>query len=85
MPCLHQPSDQPLEQPGGVVVELQETLHNRVNELIEISKSNEPFLTSTPYDVRIGELASRIQGLETAVRLIATEVHRLAAATRERV
>ena len=63
---------------------LQETLHKRVDELIEISKSNEPFLTSTPHSVLIGELASRTQGLENAVRLLTAEVHKLAAAARER-
>jgi hypothetical protein len=64
---------------------LQETLYKRVDELIETSKSNESFLNSTPQAALIGELASRIQGLENAIRLLTAEIHELSSAARERL
>jgi predicted sugar kinase len=55
---------------------LQQTLLERVDTLIESSKSDEPFLFTTPHTVAIAELVARADGLEQAVRELTAEVQR---------
>jgi hypothetical protein len=57
---------------------LTETLLQRVENLIEAHKSDEPLLSTTPVPVVLGELAARCQGFEQALREIAAEVEKLA-------
>lgn len=56
---------------------LTETLSERVDKLIEAQKSSEPLLSVTPAPVVIGELLRRCEGLEHAIREIATDIERL--------
>ena len=56
---------------------LTETLSERVDKLIEAQKSSEPLLSVTPAPVVIGELLRRCEGLEHAMREIATDMERL--------
>ena len=58
----------------------QQTLLDRVDTLIESSKSEEPFLFTTPHTVAIAELVARTEGLEKAVRELTAEFQRLYAA-----
>ena len=64
---------------GDHVETLTGTLLERVDKLIEAQKSQQ-LLSTTATPVAIAELAARSDGLEQALREIAVEVQRLAAA-----
>ncbi len=58
---------------------LNQTLFERVDEVIRAHKGGEPLLSTTGSHVAIGELIARTEGLEKAIREIAMEVQELAA------
>ena len=55
------------------------TLLERVDELIEGPRSQQPLLSTTATSVAIAELMARNERLEQALREIALEVQRLSA------
>jgi hypothetical protein len=59
---------------------LDQTLSERVDEVIR-SHKGQPLLSTTGPQVALGELMSRVQGLEEVVRTLAAEVERLGART----
>jgi predicted sugar kinase len=56
---------------------LTDTLIERVDKLVQASK--EPVLSTTPASLAVQQLVARTEALETAVREIALEVHKLSA------
>ena len=58
------------------------TLYERVDELIRSHKGEHSVLSTAGTQVAIAELVARSEGLEQALREIALEVERLAAAER---
>jgi hypothetical protein len=57
-----------------------ETLYERVDNLICSHRGAQPLLATTTRHAAIGELIARSEGLEKAVREVALEVQELAAA-----
>ncbi len=58
---------------------LEATLYERVDQLVQSHKGQEPLLSTMGTQALVEELVSRTHGLEQAVREIALEVEKLAA------
>ena len=63
---------------------VEDTLYERVDELVESHKGQEPLLSTMGTQALVEELVSRTHGLEQAVREIAREVEKLAALQKRR-